>query len=729
MCDIWTHKKDAEITPDQLRDVISDDLFTDLIAVGINGGEPTLRKDIGELVQVLVDEVPSLETIALITNAYSVKRVIQSIESISKACRSRLDKPVKLDVMVSIDGVGKVHDRVRGRDGNFDYASNVIDYALASKHVDSVRIGCTVIRENVYDLENLLDWSKRKGIYARFRLGVPHQRLGSNDGREAFQLNEAERFHLCNFLDVLRLTYEPQKDRRSFYKSLRDQIAYNAPRAVGCYFKTRGATLLPRGELAYCAVESKTLGSLIEDKSASEVYFGNLDHLKEIQENKCADCSHDYDFFPTKKGELRRIARRGYRKLNRFGKFNRFRTDPRLKRLRSAEKIVAESGIPKPIQRKAPRILLCGWYGTETLGDKAILAGVVRLLREVFESPVFSVASLEYYVSENTRCQMSELSECMTVSHVEAHRQIENGEYDAVFMAGGPLMAPVYECLEIAELFACGRKSGLPVGVLGCGIGPLWDGQNDYLKAVLNFSNIRIFRDEKSLGLARDFGFGDGAIAGVDPAWWWLKDQHNDVVRDDSKVLLALRDWPIQEYAKTLGMDEAHAIKDRFEAEILIAVRRLLDAGKTVIPFCMHKFALGGDDRQFYQRLFADEPRVLKELDMKHRPPAEDLCQFSDVGCALTMRFHSCVFALATGTPFEAIDYTCGGKVAALLDENGLEQRCSSIADFDGLKVAESLLNPECLGDAYDISVARSEREFQVAINESSKLLSAESEF
>lgn len=712
MCDIWMHKKGNEIDATELRGIIRDELYDDVRAIGINGGEPTLRKDIGELVQVLVDEVPQLETIALITNAYSVKRVIQGIESISAACCSRRNKPVRLDVMVSLDGVGEVHDRVRGREKNFEYAERVIDYAIESEFVDSIRIGCTVIRENVYDLENLLHWAEKKGVYARFRLGVPHQRLGSNDGRGAFQLNEAERFHLCNFLDLLRLAYEPQRERCLFYKSLRDQVAYNSPRAVGCYFQTRGATLLPAGELAYCAVESKTLGTLLDGKSSKELYFNNLDHLEDIRTNKCAHCAHDYDFFPLKQEELKRVASRAIGNLRRVGVFRKFRRNPRLERLKLAENFVNKSGSVQPIPNVAPKILLCGWYGTETLGDKAILAGVVRLLRDVYEAPVLSVASLEYYVSENTRRQMPELSNVMTVSHPEAHRQIEDGEYDAVFMAGGPLMAAVDECLEIAELFARARKHALPVGVIGCGVGPLQEGRNNFLKAVLKYSNVKVFRDEKSLDLANSLGLGDGAIAGVDPAWWWLEGQHREIQPDDSKVLLALRDWPIDEYARSLSPNMAATVKLKFESEVLIAVRALLDAGKNVVPFCMHKYAMGGDDRRFYQRLFANEPDVLKNLDIRHRTPAEDLVQFASAGSALTMRFHSCVFALATGTPFESIDYTCGGKVASLLQENGLGSFVRSIEAFDGQVIAKSLLSMKDPMGTHEILNAKSKQAY-----------------
>ena len=49
----------------------------------------------------------------------------------------------------------------------------------------------------------------------------------------------------------------------------------------------------------------------------------------------------------------------------------------------------------------------------------------------------------------------------------------------------------------------------------------------------------------------------------------------------------------------------------------------------------------------------------------------------------IAMRFHSVVFALATNTPFIAIDYTLGGKITGLLTDLGLQDRMFSISEFN----------------------------------------------
>src|SRR5436309_696308 len=42
MCNIWERKRDKEITPQELRQILADPLFREVRYVGMSGGEPTL---------------------------------------------------------------------------------------------------------------------------------------------------------------------------------------------------------------------------------------------------------------------------------------------------------------------------------------------------------------------------------------------------------------------------------------------------------------------------------------------------------------------------------------------------------------------------------------------------------------------------------------------------------------------------------------------------------------
>src|SRR5471030_1202794 len=66
MCDIWKRKRDKEITPGELRQILRDPLFKAVRYVGMSGGEPTLRKDLPEIGRVLVESLPRLQGFGII---------------------------------------------------------------------------------------------------------------------------------------------------------------------------------------------------------------------------------------------------------------------------------------------------------------------------------------------------------------------------------------------------------------------------------------------------------------------------------------------------------------------------------------------------------------------------------------------------------------------------------------------------------------------------------------
>jgi MoaA/NifB/PqqE/SkfB family radical SAM enzyme len=246
MCNIWKNKQEHDLTPDELRRGLRNPLYSEVRAVGINGGEPTLRKDLAALATVLFEELPRLRTLSLITNAYRHEEVIARIQELSDVARGHGGR---LDVMVSLDGVGEVHDRVRGKPGNFVRAARVTDFLLAHPELAALRFGCTIIRENVYGLADLLDYAQARGVYIKFRLGIPHRRLYTESLVAPYALDDAERYHVAAFLEGVVARYETGDAQNFFYRSLIDQIRHGAPRRAGCDWQHRGATITSRGEL------------------------------------------------------------------------------------------------------------------------------------------------------------------------------------------------------------------------------------------------------------------------------------------------------------------------------------------------------------------------------------------------------------------------------------------------------------------------------------------------
>lgn len=697
MCRIWENKKSNDITPEQLRLGLRNPLFSEVTSVGLNGGEPTLRKDLGQLAAVLFEELPKLHSISLITNAYKYEEVIARVKDVGAVVK---EHGGFLDLMISLDGFGEMHDKVRGKPGNFDRAQHVLKFAQESELVDNVRIGCTIIKENVYGLSDLFEFCQSKGLYIKYRLGIPHQRLYTQNLLDPYTLTETEKYHVVEFLEGLIAHYETNENQKFFYRSLIDQIVHKAPRKAGCDWKHRGATITSKGDLLYCAVQSKVLGN-ITDSNSEQLYFDNQDHLKEIIRNHCDNCNHDYVGIPSRSEQIRQLFMRVVKKLpaKELLKISYRRLLIRDFRHRSLfasnfNKLLTmgQAPIAWPGGGNGKRILICGWYGTETLGDKGILGGILQALREHLGIIDAALVSLFPYVSEMTRRQMDELKGVHIVNR--QHGVQLAALADLVVFGGGPLMA-IDETADMLAIFKTAKNANRKTLIAGCGVGPLgasW--HNKAIGEILRCADARIFRDEKSRETASDLGVNVHTdIVAEDPAFTWLQSQRQALMTTNPAttekiLLLGLRDFPYKAYARHLSEKECLVAKQRYEKAVLDALDMLVDQFPDLLirplPMCTNHF--GDDDRWFYRRLFRGNEKLSKRLDLSllgSELTPNDYCKaFHQSTAALTMRFHSVVFALGLGVPTVTIDYTLGqGKVHSLAERFELPHQ--SLKDLD----------------------------------------------
>lgn len=363
---------------------------------------------------------------------------------------------------------------------------------------------------------------------------------------------------------------------------------------------------------------------------------------------------------------------------------------------------------------KRKRVLICGWYGTETLGDKAILGGVVRSLEDVLGEVELVLVSLHPYVSEMTRRQMPELKNAAIVAPPEGASLAR--EADLVVFGGGPLMA-LGVLAEMQAIFEVAKASQVRTLIAGCGVGPLGqDWHNGSIRRILELTDLRIYRDNSSRQLAATIGVEskNDAVA-EDPAFSWLAAQREalSVERNHEHpvLLLGLRDFPYRAYARQLDKRASCVAKSNYEQAVLEALSLLASSNPNLVikplPMCTNHF--GHDDRWFYRRLFRPCKDLHDRLDVSllgvELAPLEYCAEFRKADVALVMRFHSLVFALGLDLPAVAIDYTLGrGKVRALADRfNVPQQRLDELsAEFLARELQRLLDNPETQAPGFD---------------------------
>lgn len=264
MCLIWEQKKDTEITPDELGEILREPLFQNVSDIGVTGGEPTLRKDLPEIYRSIVKNAPQIRHASIITNAIQEKNVIDRILASNEVCSNA---GVAFSAMVSLDGVGSVHDINRGREGNFETAIRCIE-TLKNAGINT-SFGCTITKGNVFHVDELLDYAQERGWYGRFRVAEFITRLYNDDLRETIRnFDTLEAYHLALFFFRASIEFEKHEAYLKTYRSIIGMLSQGVARSTGCAYHHDTVILTSKAELLYCSPKSPNLGSILKPGTA-----------------------------------------------------------------------------------------------------------------------------------------------------------------------------------------------------------------------------------------------------------------------------------------------------------------------------------------------------------------------------------------------------------------------------------------------------------------------------
>ena len=668
MCNIWKNKQEKEVTYNDLKIIFSDPLYSNVTGVGITGGEPTLREDLVELYQACIDFLPNLKYLSIITNCINVKDVKRQLHVINELCKTH---QVAFSVMVSLDGFGEVHDRIRGREGNFITAIEVINYVKEDLQIP-VSFGATISKDNVWEIDELLDFAKANNIYGRFRVAEFIKRLYNEDRSEVIRnFTNEESYHLALFFEKLKRTYETNATYKRTYSSIQNMLL-GGKRTIGCPYHNKGININAKGELAYCAPKSKIIGNGIETASTL-IYNSNLKEKKRILDEECDNCIHDYHAPITYKEQLEIYKDKIQKKF--------------LKPDHTDHVLKLSSFLKTPkLQRNSYYIFIVGWYGTETVGDKAILGSIIESYKLKYGDKLqVVIGSLYPFITHQTIKELGLDAKVVSTSNFEFIRYSKT--CDEVIMGGGPLM-DLNELYVPLISFSIAKKYNKKRTVYGCGLGPI--NQEKYKKAIqkiLELSNEIKLRDINSQKYAvKHFNISNTELIG-DPAKLYLKQFLKTSQPRKEKVLsLYLRDWEYL-YAKGhMSFEAFNVTKKQFEDALANLIKEKADEYQVekIIFNHMHNFVIGGDDRDFSRRMiktyFPNDSRVSYNKKLSTVASIAESMQSSELN--ICMRFHSVLFAETLNTNFLAIDYTMGGKIEAYLKENNAENMGFAITEL-----------------------------------------------
>jgi MoaA/NifB/PqqE/SkfB family radical SAM enzyme len=294
MCGIWRRQRfdDAarELSPKELDQILADRLFPNIQHLNINGGEPTLRGDLVDLVQVAIDRLPRLRWITMSSNGLLAERLVSLTDRIGRICT---EEKISFSLAISLHGVAEVSDRITGIERAFDRQIETLAALQQAAFGDRHRLSlhCVITAANAGDLGELLRWSRGRKLPISFALAEVRERFLNLDKADQVRISAGQMDQVIAFLRELshaKALFNPSAFR---YHHLANILQLGQKRTMACHYAMGGVILGARGELYYCP-HSRTLGTC-RTQPAYDIYYAgeNLSYRRsELIHGECLRC-------------------------------------------------------------------------------------------------------------------------------------------------------------------------------------------------------------------------------------------------------------------------------------------------------------------------------------------------------------------------------------------------------------------------------------------------------
>lgn len=707
MCDVWKTKSVNELTSTEWRKILQDKLFRQIQHVGISGGEPTLRTDLVEIVQTILDALPKLKSLTITSHGFHVKRWEEFLPQIVTLCNK---KRIQFRLNLSVDGIGEVHDKVRGIPGGYEKTIRTLN--LAKGMGVDVELQSTISSSNVYNTGQILALAKQMDSRIVFRQATNIIRLDNASSVSKVELNENEKSYFADFLLSEQVqSYLPNLQRGLFYKNFTRQVTTDGKRRAPCYFQNEGILLTAHGDMYHCSISTEKMGNVFED-SPYRIYFSEKSRAirERLLQHQCKVCIHDqtgawspYQLFShaITQHKLFKKAKLGYEALVialvnlwllvKIGKTNLL-------------KQLAQTDAKKPNmvgQKQNASALLIGAYGGEHVGDAAILGGVLFRLHQKYAIRLAYVASTR---PDRTQRWVNELDVPVEVKVIDYNYPAAKTtllQTDYLVYAGGPIMDLPVLLSKHLQIATTAYEHDIPFIIEGVGIGPFrlflskWTAQ--ILLRLATTITVRTSASSKSTMVQ-----GSDPNLGRDPAFDYLEtrkdvnkisarelasiDQLLEHTSDKLKIGVNLRPLWVKYSALTKG--ELQQVEKNFLHNFATALTEFSELHQnqvTYLFFPMNPDQYGFSDLLISYQLKSKLPNHVDFRIWEIEPGIDAVLQLlRRLDLAITMRFHASIFALSQHIPTLGIDYMHGskGKVGELFSDMSLSDYATRIDQF-----------------------------------------------
>jgi len=247
MCNIWQSESKRNIPLDYLNN-----LPTTLKYINVSGGEPFLRTDLVDVIKSLINRCPKANVI-ISTNGFLTKRISKTMARIKKYAPH-------VGVAISIDGIGDIHDKIRGIPGSFKQATATVEELIRAGFTN-LRLAFTAAKGNVAELSCVYNLANKYGI--QFTCSVAHNseiffKTSSNNGLDRDELHK----QLSLVARKELMAFKPKKWLRAYFYQGLLGFALGEPRLLPCVAGRNSFFVNTDGSIYPCYVLNVPMGNL-----------------------------------------------------------------------------------------------------------------------------------------------------------------------------------------------------------------------------------------------------------------------------------------------------------------------------------------------------------------------------------------------------------------------------------------------------------------------------------
>jgi len=258
MCNIWKSEPMpgldlAEIAklPDNMTDV------------NLSGGEPFLRSDLPEVVRLLAKKNPRVRII-ISSNGFATDLILKQMSIIKEIMPD-------IGIGISIDGIGKLHDEIRGIPGGYKKVLATIK-GLQELGIKNIRVAFTAGDYNITDLYKVYKLSKKLNV--EFTIAAVH------NAENYFNIAENKITKMPQFKREFEklikselASWNIKKWFRAYFAYALYQYVFTGKRCLPNYSGQDSVFIDPQATVYPADVSAHKMGNLIKFKSFEHLFY------------------------------------------------------------------------------------------------------------------------------------------------------------------------------------------------------------------------------------------------------------------------------------------------------------------------------------------------------------------------------------------------------------------------------------------------------------------------